>query len=72
MAKIIFTLREVQASSGGMHCEWKNECARSESDPSARTAVPAAQLPHDQFYPILFTKKRGEAPNNPSVMYWQR
>ena len=71
MAKIISTLREVQASSGGMHCEWK-KCVRLESHPSTRTAVLAAQLSHYQFYPILFTKQKEEPPNNPCVMYWQR
>lgn len=30
IAKIISTLREVQASSGGMHCKWKKQCMRSE------------------------------------------
>lgn len=68
MAKIISTLREVQASSGGMHWSAKNR-GWGQSQQSARTAVPVAQLPHIQFYPTQFTKKMRTS-KQPSLL-WQ-
>lgn len=65
MAKIISTLREVQASSGGMHWSAKNR-VRGQSQQSARTAVPVA---HIQFYPTQFTKKMRTS-KQPSLL-WQ-
>lgn len=73
MAKIMSTLREVQASSGGMHCGRKkqrvsSECPLCQDSCASYTVASLSVL----SYIIYQRNKRGEPPNNPHVTYWQR